>query len=166
MTEADVTQAVKTAVSAVLVATAAAQAKREQVDEIKREILTTATYYADPKLIDRGRAPERIMDPKRDWMLRDDEHADYLATLNQWERQRGVKPDDMPDGHCPALVLETLQTRAEQCLIQCGLDMIGQSRDLQHVMFGDDRKRFISLLIGLVVNLPDFKHPLTGKAVA
>ena len=72
---------------------------------------------------------------------------------------------DLPEGHCPALVAEYLQLQAEWALIEtaeqffpevtnnkllCGTASKGGS---------ETRREYIDLLIGLVVNAPDYQPP-------
>jgi hypothetical protein len=136
-------------------------AKREQVDEVKREILTTAHYHANPELFDKGRCPERITEPSQDWMLREDEWDDYFATIKLELGKRDIRPDDMDPELCPALVAETQKMAAERLLINTAWELCGfePMRDEPgRSIFGEKRQKFIDLVCGMVVNREGYKE--------
>ena len=176
MTANDITPAVKSAVNAYLLARTHAEVQRNVIDGIKAELLREACYYTDDKYINRGRTESiRITDPKDDWMLRTDEFHDYLANLRHELENRGYEiktgPDDVEywSYYCPALVAENLQRTAENILIDCAAEMMGidDCKDFRYklVCAGLDKYRqFIDLVVGLVVNLPDFRNPLMKVA--
>lgn len=164
LTANDVTLAVKSAVAAVLLARAYAETKRAQVDEIARAVLAECPLKVRDKYRERGR-PEYITDPKLTYLAIDSHFEDYLAECNKRERAAGVKPESMPDSHCPALVAEHVLADAEQVLLDCAGEMLGVPDFAERTTRSLDLYRqAINLLCGLVVNLPDFRHPLTGKA--
>lgn len=153
------------AVNAVLLAKAYAETKREQVEAVKREELAKVAYMVAPEHLD-GDAPERITEPKNDWLMTPADFADYLAHLDKVERERGIKPDDMPAEHCPALVAESLLVDAENLLIDIAWSHVSPDGTMngRTMLYLEKRERFIDLICGLVVNRPGYKNPLTGKA--
>ena len=110
--------------------------------------------------------PERIIEPRYDWLMSDADFKDYHANANHIERQRGIKPAEMPDEHCPALAAEAIQRQAEQLLIKTAWPLIAPEGSTAEppLIYGDQRKRLIDLLCRLVVNQPGYKNPLTGAA--
>lgn len=175
MTADDVTPAVKSAVRAYLLTRAHAETHRERIDAMERDVLTGngAEYYVADKWKERrGDRPERITEPKHAYLLDDDDFADYHAECQHRIQQlysrdtlkaMGWKPD-----YCPALIAEHLQVQTEGLLIEAGAEMLGVDEPEQFnnrlLCCGlEKRKEFIDLLCRLVVNLPDFRNPLTGE---
>jgi hypothetical protein len=80
----------------------------------------------------------------------------------------GVKPEDMPEGQCPACVAEHIQVKAEWLICDTAADMLdmditGKELNSRLLCMGLDKyHEFIDLIVRLVVNLPDFKNPITG----
>lgn len=174
MTPEQMPQSVKSAVNAYLMARAHAELQREKVDSIARELLTTAEYYTDPKFITRARKKsERITEPKNAWLLEDSEHTDYLLDLKHALKKAGYKIEDIPGepAHsykCPALVAEDIQRDAERLIIKTAAEMLGETEDFHHKLLCnglDKYYQFIDLVVKLVVNLPNFKNPLTKQEV-
>jgi hypothetical protein len=149
-------------VNAYFMAKTFADIKREEVDNVKREILNTAHYHANPELFDKGRCPERITEPRQDYMLRDDEWDDYFAAL-KWELgKRKIRPDDMDKELCPALIAESTCRDAERLLINEAWRLMGfesKEKDPSLKLWGDKRKEFIDLVCGMVVNRDGYKEP-------
>jgi hypothetical protein len=166
-----ITQSVKSAVNAYLMARTLAECERKKVNSLAREILETATYQADPKLVERGHAIERITDPDKAWMLEAEEHHDYLLDLRKAMQDAGYTIKSIPGEpeysyNCPALTAESLQRDAEHLIIDTMAEMLGESKDLGHnlICAGLDKyHQFIDLAVGMVVNMPGFKNPLTNK---
>lgn len=165
-----ITQNVKSAVNAYLMARTLAECEREKVDNIARSILETATYLADPKFVARGRVSERIFKPGEAWMLADEEHHDYLIDLRKALQSAGYVIKSIPGEpeysyKCPALTAESLQRDVEHLLIEAFCEMIGEKDDLIHNLLcaGMDKyNQFIDLSVKMVVNMPGFKNPLTN----
>jgi hypothetical protein len=165
LTAADVRTAVKRAVEAVLLARCAAEVARKQVDDLKRAELGKVVYLERVDEDEPQAERKRIVDPNQDWLMSEQDFADYCAELNLREREAGIKPASMPDSHCPALVAETLLSDAHHLLIDCAAEMLKlpfDGKELRHRLLCsgmENYKQFIELLCGLVVNLPDFKRP-------
>lgn len=167
MTAKDVTPAVKSSVSAYLMARAYAETMRGKVDEIQRAILEECPL-ANGVEQEHGIEPKEITDPHRAWLCSDnDMMQDYYAESDKRLRAANLKPDDMPDAHCPALVAEHIQLKTEWLMLDCATEMLGMDFDGKELnnrllcMSLEKRQEFINLLVKLVVNLPDFKNPLT-----
>ena len=101
------------AVNAYLMAAAYAKAMRDRVDAVHAEILTECPIYAD---LDDGQQILR----SRDLYLCSNEAlcADFYAEANHRLRKMGIKPADMPDEHCPALVAENLECKSKNFLAE------------------------------------------------
>ena len=160
MTARDVTPEVKTAVSAYLLARAFAKAKREQVDEVKRAILAECPLTNGAEQ-EHGDPPRDITDPDLVYLCTDDDLlADFYAETHKRLLAAGIKPADMPLTHCPALVAESLRIKTAWALIDAGFRMLGEPVENGRHLYGKNRAKFLDLIVGLVVNLPDFKSPL------
>jgi len=165
----DVTPAVKSAACAVFMARAYAETIRASVTEIETAILAeTPLYVSDKKR--HAREPERITDPSLVWLcdLDSAEYRDHLAETQKRVRAAGLTPDDMPDDYCPACVAECVQRDAEHLLIEAAAEMLGapDPKAFRHKLLCSGMqkyRKFIDLLCGLVVSLPDFRNPLTGQ---
>lgn len=150
-----------------LVTRTLAQAKRAEVDVIERQLLTEhvlmATLCHHPEDASRGYAPYRITDPKKTYLCEDRAACkEYHDACNRRERAAGIKPADMPDEYCPALVAESLQTQAENVLIQHA----GRAAGLEACMLhGDKRDQYLDLVCRLVVNHPDTAHHFHAERI-
>lgn len=165
MTEKDVTPAVKSAVNAYLLSRAYAETMRVEVNNVYREILEECPLYAD--MTQSNQEPKQILNVDRLYLCTDELPWEAVKEVyeegNHRLRKLGLKPDDMPDEHCPALVAECLQRDTEHILIDAAAEMLGENGDLRHdlICAGMDKyHQFIDLVVGLVVNLSDFKLPL------
>ena len=165
--ETKITQNVKSAVNAYLLARTHAELQRERVDSLIKEILTTAKYYTDPKHMTRGRTQTMITDPKDTWLLSDKEHIDYLLDLKASLQKAGytIKTYDQEHSYnCPALTAEDLQRETEGLLIDSAAEMLGENKDFRSKLLCaglDKYHKFIDLVVRMVVNMPDFRNPLT-----
>lgn len=172
LSEKDVTPAVKSAVNAYLMARAYAETMRAQVEPYYKKALEIIQVYEDHTFGDRHKPTmKRIYDHNEMYLSQDEETCkEVYADVNFHLRKDGIKPDSMPDDHCPALVAEHLQLKTEWLLIESAAEMLGVDNPKE---FNDQilcarnglekRKKFIDLVVRLMVNLPDFKNPLTGK---
>lgn len=173
-TPADITPAIKTAAAAVLMARAIAEVERERMDKLDRELLAEIPCHVSQKIIDLHdkhgdteavakweACGRRITNLKDAFLMDDDDAKVYYA-----ERQRRINAMgyQLPDGHCPALVAENTQRDAEHCLVECAQEVFGVTFDQLLSSGLDTLHKYIDLLVKLVVNLPDFKNPLTQKA--
>ena len=163
----EITKACEPAVNAVLLAKAYAKIKREQVDAVSRRILAEGVYLVAPDRQEHGRKNERITEPRYDWLMSDANFSGYHAKRNAILLEAGIKPADMPDDHCPALVAEHLLVKAEWVLLETAWALVApdQPADGWEDLYDEMRKKFIDLVIKMVVNRPGYKNPLTGKAV-
>lgn len=170
MTIKDVTPGVKSAVNAYLMARAYAETMRQAVDKVHRGILMESPVTNGLE-VEHGEPARLIIDPKDTWLCTDDAMIqDYYAECDKQLREKGLKPDDMPVDHCPALVAEHIQTQTEWLILDCAAEMmeIGfDGKELNHRLLCkglDTRREFIGLIVKLVVNLPDFKNPMKKAA--
>lgn len=125
---------------AVCLAKAFAQVERERVDAYIRPIFDSYKFEYGPE-ITRRELTGRIPSPKELYLVDDGpELAAYYADCDDAHRAHGFTG---PKGHCPALVAEHLLCIAEGHLIDAAMPLFG----IEHV-YGDDRKRYLDLLIG------------------
>ena len=152
-----VTPALKSAANAYLLARAYHETMREKVDEVYREILTEIPVYAD-----QFDHTEQILDVKNLYLCSDDEECkDVYAEGNKRLREMGLKPDDMPDSHCPALVAERDQRDAERAIFEAAsvmleLELTGQelNNGLLCMKKGlEKRQEFIDATVGLILSV-------------
>lgn len=157
LTKDDVSQDLKSSVRAYLLARTYSEVQTEKIAAIETEILATAKYKTDERWVKRGYA-DRITDPKHAYLLDDDEFQEYLREKHERLIKLGYKITEF--GRCPALVAQSLQHKAEALLI----DAIGAMMGIDGFdAYGERRQQLIDLSCKLVVNLPDFKNPLTGE---
>lgn len=128
------------AARAVLLARAHAQVMRERVDAYIRPVFDRYefTYGAIAERVGRIPSPEQLY-------LCDDEArvAAFFAECDTVHRAHGFTG---PTGHCPALRAEHLARETENALIDLTAPWFGIRADMLH--YGDDRKRFLDLVIG------------------
>lgn len=156
----EVSKMCEPAVNALLLAQAYAAVKREQVDAVSRRLLAESVYMVAPENRRDGR-PERITDPKYDWMMGSDAFACYLKARNKALLDAGIKPASMPEEHCPALTAEYQKTKAEWVVLKTAWALIAsdQPADGWEDLYGDNRETFLDLVIKLVVNRPGYVKP-------
>lgn len=148
--------AVHSLVSAYLMARAYAETMRASVDMIHGQILAECPIMEDK----RDGAP---ITASKDLYLSSDDAAcaDFYAEANKRLRAANLKPADMPDEHCPALVAEHLLTRIERELI----DESGKAFDVTADKLIcaprglENWKKWIDLVCSFIVPLPHFKAP-------
>lgn len=162
----EVSKACEPAVNAVLLAKAYAEIKRDQVDAVSSRILAEGVYMVAPDRQDHGRENERITEPRFDWLMSAESFVGYHAKRNKILLETGIKPADMPDDHCPALVAEHLLVKAEWALLETAWALVApdQPADGWENLYGEMREKFIDLVIKMVINRPGYKNPLTGAA--
>ena len=155
--ESVLTPTIISLVKSCLLARAYAELMREQVDRIGVEILALPEFNLQATLCRRAE-PHRITVPK-DLYLCEDEAAckRYYAEANRREREAKLKPEEMPDEHCPALCAETLQRDAEHALCDEVAPLFGLTTD-RLTMHLDNYRQFLDLVFKIVVNHPKFKQ--------
>jgi len=168
-----ITPAVKTSVTAYLLARTYAEVKKDRCDTICREILATAEYWTARREGRRSQEPERITEPDDAWRLSDVDHTDYLLYERHKLEEAGYKIDDPPgaDYKHPALVARSLQRDAELLLITTTLKML--KIDIPPKAFNNrllcqpdglaKRQQFIDLIVKMVLALPDYTPPTIGE---
>jgi hypothetical protein len=161
----DVAKSLTPAVNAVLMARVFAESERERVDDIARKVLSEQNYYGRKDY----HSGDRITDPKKSWLLDDQSFATYHAKMQAIHLANGFA--DAAKGFCPALVAEEVERQAEHVLIECAAEFF-PGVTVNALLCGTKERRglecykhFIDLCIGLVVNSPGYRNPLTGKIV-
>lgn len=141
------------------------EAMTERVEKIEAEILAECPIVIGNRW-NSPRAGEPITKGNDLYLAGDDQDAeiqDFYAETNKRLRAQGIKPADMDDDHCPALVAHHAQIAAESALINASGEPLGVSTDNLWSM--EKRAQWIELVVGLIVNHTDFKNPLTGEGM-
>lgn len=131
------------AAKAVLMARVHAELERERVNAY---ILPLFREWAPFKVRAdwAERLGETIDTPDRLYLCDDEPYiAAYFEACDKAHREHGFTG---PKGHCPALVADHLLMVTEQALIDLAKPLFG----IDHV-YGDDRKRYLELLIGACI---------------
>jgi len=160
LTRKDVTPEVVQAGYAYIAALAFTKTIAEIVNPIEAEVLADFELFNDLS-VKHGLDRQRITDPNDLYLSEDEEVGlEYYAAVDQRLRAAGVKPDDMPAEHCPLLVAEHEQTKAEWALIEAAAKMLGDDdpKGFNHRLLCQEhglekRREFIELTAKLVVNL-------------
>ena len=160
LTPQDVTPELKEAIATYITRRQAAEAIREKVDAIEREVLQAAELFNDLEAR-HGLDKQRILDPKSVYMSEDEDALkEYYAVVDARLREVGIKPDDMQTDHCPALVAEREQTEAEWGLLDEAAKMLdvyegpGQFNNDLLCAGLDKRQQFIDLTVKLLKEAP------------
>lgn len=153
--EAIATPTVKSLVGAYLMARVLAESMREQVNAIYLDILTECPIYGD-------RDGGQILDPGHLYLCSNMSLVqDAWAEADRRERKAGLKPVGMLNSHCPALVAEHGLLKVEWEIIKTSGEKLGITNTKLLCAGGSKmRQKFIDLVVGLVISLPDFKSPL------
>lgn len=133
---------------AVLMATAHAQLERERMNALDRELI------AFWKPVDRHTGAP-ITKPEHTWRMGESFWKDYHADRQARIDAMGYK---LPRDHCPALVAEGVQRRAERLLLTSAARWIGHLHP-DGLYSCELHKRALKLVLGLVVNHPGFEAP-------
>ena len=157
----EVSKMCEPAVNALLLAKAYAAVKREQVDAVSRRLLAESVYMVADENRTNDDHPERITDPRYDWMMGSEAFAGYYAKRNAILLETGIKPAAMPEEHCPALTAEYQKTKAEWVVLKTAWALIASDHpaDGWEDLYGDNRDTFLDLVINLVVNRPGYVEP-------
>ena len=91
-----------------------------------------------------------MIDPKDYWLSEDEDACKaYSAAQNRELRAAGIKPDDMDDEYCPALVAANQAMDARRAVINAVAPLVGI--DPMRV-YGDKEARLFELAMGLITN--------------
>ena len=174
-TAQDITQECKTAVSAYLLARTLFECERDKVDEIQQNILDSCVFnYAEEWKSERRGLSGRITSLKDTYLMSDTDHHDYLEFVRADLVKAGYVIEDIPGEpiysyKCPALSAESLKRDAEHLIIDAFASALKFGDDFGHKLICSGLEayhKFIDLCVGMVVNMDDFKNPLTGKVIA
>lgn len=121
----------------------------ELVTDVQRQILADYPMYIDAERFKTDYA--RIIDPRQTYLASDAQMRTYCNLCDLRLRAAGLKPADMGDEYCPALVSQHERTKAEWALFEyfcpvLGIEKTGPSRL-------EDRAKLIELLVGMVLAL-------------
>lgn len=169
--QSDISPAMVSAVNALLMAKARAQLIRQQVDTVERAVLEQCPLTNGLE-VEHGEPARKIIEPRHVYLCTDRPLLDeYYGEVSHRLRKEGIKPDTMPDEHCPALVAENLELECEWLLLDVAaeiMDFREGGKELNHRLLClglEKRAEFIDLWVKLVVNLPGYRNPLTGASV-
>ena len=131
------------------------QAKAEVLEEKKAaigaRILQEIPTFDELDLGGKRECGERILDWDRAWMTDDAQAAVLFARMNLEMRAAGLKPADMADDMCPALVAKYDLTKARSKLVEATAPLFGQ--DPEQVIMAPDgaMKKWVDLIAQLAV---------------
>jgi hypothetical protein len=126
------TNTMKSAAKAVFLSMAYTQTIRPIVEGYKRKILQKCKFKIDPKFWNEYEQDKTITDPKKAYLMTENDLAIYLKECQTEQKKAGLKTEK-PE-YCPLLVAEHTQIRAENILI-----------DSMKPITGFDSTRFLSL---------------------
>lgn len=148
-------------------AKARADVLRDKVDAIKARLLSERDYPSRWNNDDRirgiqeaSRHAEPVRDPKLDYWLTDEDAVEYHAKLATACDADPTLPKPSKPGNCPALEADTLRMECENLLIACAAEQIPDIAKVSGKIYGDNRKKMLDLLIGMVVNSAGYQSPL------
>ena len=118
---------------------------RAEVDKVQRRLLLEeCPLFKD---LDGG---GRIIDPKDYWLCQDEAACKaYYAAQNRELRAAGIKPDEMDDKKCPALVAEHDVIKARRAIVDALAPLV--AIDPQR-LYGEKEEQFFELALGLILN--------------
>lgn len=160
------TPEMQSATSAYLMARAMAETLKPIVRQIEVDLLKEMPINYDPQWAEKSRRrggeilEGRITDPDHLYLavLDSPKVIAYYEVLDARKQERFPDPA-RPKDHCPYLVAKTTVLEAENLMIDAASSLHGHA-DLKHDQFyGDKRKQMIHLILGLVINHPQFKAP-------
>lgn len=135
------------AAKTVFVAMAIVETIKPVVIGYEKDILIKYKFHIAKQWTDKGIADEIILDPAHSYLLEDADFQVYLAECNQAREAAHLKVDK-PE-FCPLLVAESLQSDAENGLIE-------SMREVTHLepssLYGDNRKKFLDLTLRLLAS--------------
>jgi hypothetical protein len=141
-------RAITPLVPVLLAARATAEVERERADRIQRAILDSSVFMRDS----RWGEPERITDPKRAYLMNDEDAARYFAALDVAYREAGYV--DLEPGQCPALVAESARIKLENELLDAAEPSTGIAANRILCAGLEKRAEYLRLLIGLALKAP------------
>jgi hypothetical protein len=140
---ATLARSLRSQVADVLKARAFAVSEQQRVDAYVRPIFDGFTFTISGD-VDPRHAGQRITKPRDLYLSSDGELCQqFYDACDAAHRAHGFTG---PHGYCPALVAETDAMRAERALLEKAGAFFGV--DFASNLFGDDRVRCLSLLIG------------------
>lgn len=114
----------------------------EQVEAIARRLLAEECPLKDDEGV-------QILEPKYYWLCEDDDALKaYYAAQNRELRAAGIKPADMDDEFCPALVANTEAIKLRHQLVNAMAPLVGID---PHWLWGDKEEEFFQLAMNLIL---------------
>lgn len=167
---------------AVCEARAFAEVTKERVDAYVQPIFASFNFICEGTMAERfdasprkgntekfvGRKINTPDDPEFCW-LHGREESDqikdklrrYYEAVDAEHRRQGYK--NLEPGHCPALRAQNLHTQAENALIDSAHDLFGID---SHQLYGDTRKKYLDLLMGVCIKELDEIQKKCGRETA
>ena len=133
---------------ALMLAQAFAAVERERVAKYVRPIFESFPFVYGPIAARCGLEGQRITTEKDLYLCEDTELLTaYYTACDAAHRAHGFRG---PEGHCPALTAEYLVMEAERALIDAAAPLFGITD-----VYGDNRKKYLDLLLGACVKAAD-----------
>ncbi len=175
-TASDITTGCKQSVNAYLLARTLFEVEREKVDEIHKRVLKDNRFFEDEDISEirsRTEKGERITEPKNAWTMSTEDHKTYCSFVRDDLVKAGYEIKDIEGEEyysykCPALSAENVKRDAEHLIVDTFSASLDFGDDFAHKLLCnglDTYHKFIDLCVGVVVNMPGYKNPLTGKEV-
>jgi hypothetical protein len=147
-------------VNNMLMAQVLAEAKREQVDKLERQVLAENNYEYDTERWGKLDVSGKVTEPKDTYLMKEEHFADYHAKMQAIHLDNGF--ERAKDGYCPALCAESLLTDAETNLMDAAQEYTGI--DPSNIWSLEKRAEYLRILTGLVVKSPGYRAPKFPKA--
>lgn len=154
------------ATNAYLMARSLAETLKPVIRQIESDLLKEMPINYDPKYSAPGNRMGgdhcigRITNPDELYLadLDSPEVAAYWDALEIKKQERFPDPA-RPKGHCPYCVADHQRLIAENLMIDTAVSLHGHKKMTHDTVYGDDRKQLVHLILGLVINHPQFKAP-------
>jgi hypothetical protein len=131
------------------------QAKAEVLEEKKAaigaRILQEIPTFDQLDLDGQRDCGERILDWEYAWMTGDEQFAAICARMNLEMRAAGLKPADMADEMCPALVAKYDLTKARTKLVEATAPLFGQDPEVVIMDPNGAMKKWVDLIAELAI---------------
>jgi hypothetical protein len=158
---------VKSLVSTWLLQKAYSEIVREKVNSVYADVLAEIPIFDDFQAKHKDyKSIGRILTVNDMYLSNDLESCNKIyIEVDKRLKEKGIKPLDMKWEFCPALTEESKLTDIEHKIIKLTGSPFGVTVD-KLLMYGlDSYNKWIDLSIKVIVNMPDFKNPITNELV-
>ena len=147
------------AATAVVTVKAFVEVLRPKIRAIQTDLIDYLDIRCDEQYAESRRYVSGLLDPDHVYLAPEADQAEYFAMLDKWYREAGYT--DMPEGHCPLLIAESLLRQAERLFMEASIElsaragftpeMIEKVITCQMVDGLKQRQKYLDLNLGLVV---------------